>query len=344
MMATMRAKAGCAAALAALLLAACGGGHKTSSSSTSTSSASDSAGHKASGKKAAAPKSQSLQELIIVAKSASKPSATASATTGDSVQFLTHVPGSPTARPAKLHLDFAQSAPTKWTVTASTKTEHATATLTSKTGKPLPLALLHYACALPPAPTFCPVSNVSTSRGHIGADFSTTPTVPIQIGATVGPVPNAPTAGRPSSLIAPTYLLQTSVAAAPKVRSKSTPPAKPGSTASVHPGDHVVISVRVRGTVVGAPQPVALSFSQGPAKSITVSASVPGGTPSKATFTSATGTPIAIVLPRYNCGLPPSPTFCPLSKLTAASHSYALTIGATPNSPPIVIQAATQGG
>jgi hypothetical protein len=75
-----------------------------------------------------------------------------------------------------------------------------------------------------------------------------------------------------------------------------------------------------------------------------VSASVPGGTPSKATLSSAAGSPMAIVLPRYNCGLPPSPTFCPPSRIVAASHTYTLTIDASPKTPPIIIQTTAQGG
>lgn len=330
----------------AFLLAGCGGGHKSSSSSTTSSTTS---GHKATGKKtgaksSGAKKSATLQELITVAKSGSSPSANATASTGDPVEFATHVPGGRNAKAVPVQLTFSQDAPTKWTVTASTKNHSATATLTSKNGKPIPLDLLTYGCALPPAPTFCPVSNVHTSHGHISAQFSATSTTPILIGATVGPLPNAPPAPPHSTLVAPTYTLQLTVASVPKKHSSSTPAAKPGASASVHPGDVVTIGVHLGGTVVGAPQPVTLGFSQGPAKSITVSASVPGGTPAKATLNSATGNPIAIVLPRYRCGLPPSPTFCPLSKIVAASHSYTLTIDASPKTPPIVIQAAAQGG
>lgn len=332
----------------ALAVVGCGGGHKASSSTSSTTSGHTSGGgHKASGKKgAAAKKTASLQVLIRVAKSGGGPSAAATANTGDVVQFFTHVPGGHNAKPTPVHLTFTQDA-AKWTVTASTKTQHASATLTSKNGQPLPLDSLSYGCALPPAPTFCPVSNVHTSHGHIEAQFSAGPSTPIVIGGVVGPLPKAPVAPPHSTLIAPTYIVQTTVAAAPKKRSKSSKPstpAKAGSSASVQPGDAVTMSVHLAGTIVGAPQPVTLSFSQGPAKSITVSASVPGGTPSKATFNSATGSPIAIVLPRYHCGLPPSPTFCPLSKVVAASHSYTLTIDASPKTPPILVEAAAQGG
>jgi hypothetical protein len=329
----------------ALLLAGCGGGHKSSSSTTSSSTTS---GQKSSGKHtgtktSGAKKSVSLGVLIASAKSGSPPSANATASTGDPVQFITHVPGDRNAKAVPVQLNFSQDAPTKWTVTASVKNHQATATLTSKNGKPIPLAALNYGCALPPAPTFCPVSNVHTSHDHISAQFTANPGLPIVIGATVGPLPNAPASPPHSTVIAPTYKIKMSVASVPKKHSGSAR-AKPGPTASVHPGDVLAISVHLGGAVVGATQPLTLSFSQGPAKSITVSASVPGGTPAKATFNSATGSPIAIVLPRYHCGLPPSPTFCPLSKIVAASRSYTLTIDASPKTPPISIQAEAQAG
>jgi hypothetical protein len=329
----------------AVSLAGCGGGHKSSSSSTSATTS----GHKTTGKQtgaktSGAKKAASLQELIAVAKSGSPPSANATASAGVPVQFTTHVPGDRNAKAVPVQLNFNQDAPTKWTVTATVKGHQASATLTSKSGKPIPLALLNYGCALPPAPTFCPVSNVHTSHGHISAQFSAVPGTPVVIGATVGPLTNAPPTPPHSTLIAPTYALQLAVSSVPKKPSSSSPAAKPGPSASVHPGDVVTIGTHLTGTVVGAPQPVSLSFSQGPAKSITVSASVPGGTPAKATLTSATGSPIAIVLPRYRCGLPPSPTFCPPSKIVASSHRYTLTINASPKTPPIVIRAMAQSG
>jgi hypothetical protein len=111
----------------------------------------------------------------------------------------------------------------------------------------------------------------------------------------------------------------------------------------VHPGDIVQIRIAVAGTVAGAPQPLALKFDQGPAKTLNVSASVPGGTPSNATITSASGGRIAIVSPRYSCYLPPYPTFCPASHIKAESHKYALTVNAIPKVA-VVIGGVVQAG
>src|SRR5947208_1020479 len=129
-MVTMRLRVVCAVALAALLLSACGGGGKSKSSSSTTTSASTKANKSSSKKKAGTAKPTALSELITVAKSGSPASASASATSGDSVQFLTRVPGkAATGKHVKVHLDFTQNPPTKWTVTASTKSQKATATL-----------------------------------------------------------------------------------------------------------------------------------------------------------------------------------------------------------------------
>jgi hypothetical protein len=111
----------------------------------------------------------------------------------------------------------------------------------------------------------------------------------------------------------------------------------------VHAGDVLQIRVAVAGSVVGAPQPLTLKFGQGPSKTINLSASVPGGSASNATISSASGHPIAIVLPRYSCYLPPYPTFCPATNIKAESHKYALTVNAIPKVP-IVISALVQAG
>jgi hypothetical protein len=138
-------------------------------------------------------------------------------------------------------------------------------------------------------------------------------------------------------------MIATTVLAIPKHRSKSAPLVKPASTVSVHPGDTAAIRVTLTGSVIGAPQPVALKFAQGPSKSISVSASVSGGTPSTATITSASGRPIALVSPKYGCSLPPYPTFCPGSHVTAKSRNYAITFNATPKTP-VVITLLVQAG
>jgi hypothetical protein len=105
---------------------------------------------------------------------------------------------------------------------------------------------------------------------------------------------------------------------------------KAAPTVAVHPGDTAVIRVAVTGTVVGAPQPLTVKFAQGPAKSIDVSASISGGTPSTATITSANGHRIALVSPKYGCSLPPYPTFCPGTNIKAKSRKYSVTFNGLP--------------
>ena len=111
----------------------------------------------------------------------------------------------------------------------------------------------------------------------------------------------------------------------------------------MHPGDTAAIRIVLTGSTVGAPQPLTVNFAQGPSKSINVSANVPGGPPSTATITSASGRPIALVSPRYGCYLPPYPTFCPGSNITAKSHKYAVTFNGIPKLP-VVITLAVQAG
>ncbi len=327
----------------ALLLAGCGG--SSNKSQTKTTSSKTKTTHKSTKPGPVAKKAAPLSELITVAKSHKAASASASAATGDSVLFLTRVPGTSTSSPVNVHIDLSRKADTKWTVTASVKGQKSTATLTSKNGKLLTLEKIRYSCALPPSATFCPVSHVHSSATHVGAQFSATPATPISLTASVGPLPVPAVAALPtSSVAAPTYTVLTKVLAVSAHPSKSAPPARPAPSVSVHPGEGLTVRIGVTGKVVGAPQTVTVSFAQGPSKSLTVSAGVPGGTPSTATITSTTGRRIEIVLPRYSCLLPPAPTFCPLSKVVAAAHKYTIVYNATPKTPALVISTAVQGG
>lgn len=330
----------------ALVLAGCGGGGHKSSSSSSTSSSATSSGAKKGhgGTTGKSSKANTLSELIAVSKSGKSPSSTATASPGDNVQFITHVPGKAKGPPTKVHVDFFQASPTKLTVTTSANKQSATGTITSKNGKPIKISELRYTCALPPAPTFCPAHNVNVKSPHIKADFSATSASPVSLAGLIGPVSTAPPKASKSTLVAPTYNVTTTLLARAPTASKSAAPAKPSSSAQVHPGDSLLIRVAAAGTIVGATQPLTLTMEQGPGTSLAVSAGVPGGTLSKATVTSATGKPVDIILPRYGCVLPPAPTFCPPESVKAASHKYIVTFGVTPQTSPVTIKTKVQAG
>jgi hypothetical protein len=320
-----------------ILLAGCGGGGHKSQTTTSTTTT-----HSSTGKTSPPPTPLSESVSVSGTKKAA-PSSSASAAGGTVASFVTRVPGKRGSHPVDVHLDFAQVSSTKWTATASVKKQQATATLTSKDGKQLKLEGFRYACALPPVPSFCPPTHVHTTSGHVSVQFSAAPATPIVVGSQVAPAPSPVVLTPPSTQLAPTYTIATTVLGIPAKRSKSAPVVKPASTVAVHPGDTAAIRITVTGSVVGAPQPLTVNFAQGPSKSIDVSASVPGGPPSTATITSASGGPIALVSPRYTCFLPPYPTFCPASHITAKSHKYALTLNAIPKVP-VVITLLVQRG
>ncbi len=343
MMRRVYAKLAAVGAVLALVVAGCGGGGHKSSSSTTSHSTSSGTTKKHGTTTGKSSKSNTLAVLIAVSKSGTSPSATATASPGDGVQFITHVPGKPKGPPTKVHLDFFQASPTKLTVTASATGQSATATLTSKTGKPVKISELRYICSLPPAPTFCPASQVHTASPHIKAQFSATPAAPVALSGVIGPVSNPPPKASRSTLVAPTYSVTTKVLDRPKTSSKSSG-AKFSSSAQVHPGDSLLITTAVTGSIVGASQPLTFTLAQGPATSLNITAGVSGGPVSKATVTSATGAPIAIVLPKYSCILPPAPTFCPPQSVQAGSHKYVVTFGVTPQTTPITINAKVQSG
>jgi hypothetical protein len=104
-----------------------------------------------------------------------------------------------------------------------------------------------------------------------------------------------------------------------------------------------VLKTKLKGASGGAPQAVTITFDQGPAKTLNVSAGVPGAPSSKATIVSGSGAPITLVLPRYACYLAPAPTFCPPSKAAAASHRYSVTFPGSPTTPPAISAAVSAG-
>lgn len=228
-------------------------------------------------------------------------------------------------------------------IAATTRGHTSTATVTSSTGKPLTLMKIHYSCALPPAPTFCPASGITANRKRVRVNFTTTRTAPITVLAVVGPVSTPiPAVHNPGVTVVPPYTVTELVRALPK--NAKPPVGQPSSSATVHPGDSLVLISRVTSHLRGATQPIKITIDQGPARSVTVSASAPGGQPANATVRSATGSPIALVLARYVCYLPPYPTFCPPLATKVASHRYSLTVAAAPGTAAPVVLATVQAG
>ena len=325
------------AVVVAIALTACGGGgHKTTSttqSSTTTTTTTTAT--------TAKPKPAPLSATVEVAKSAAPPSATTTAKNGDIVEFHTRVPAVKGKRHVTVTVKLSQAPASKWTMTASVGGQMAHATVTSANGKALVLSELHYTCTLPPLPSFCPARAVSSTSKNVSMQFTTTPATPVTLVATVGPIPGAPAPSTPGTLVVPAYDVTALVLAHAPGASSTV---KPSATTSARPGNVVLIRAKLKGgkgADNGAPQPVTVAFGQGPAKSLTVSAGVPGGAVSTATITSATGSPIALISPHYTCYLPPTLTFCPASKVTAASHKYSITFPGTPKTP-VTVEAVVQ--
>jgi hypothetical protein len=119
---------------------------------------------------------------------------------------------------------------------------------------------------------------------------------------------------------------------------------KPTSAATVHPGDVVTLSTYVGGKVSGALQPVTITINQGPASSLTIGATEPGGQATHATISGASGAKIALTDARYNCFLAPDPTFCPASKVAVGHRKYDITFRASPNKSPVEVVANVRAG
>jgi hypothetical protein len=314
-------------------LTACGGGSSSKTGSTTSTTAT-----KKKKKKNKPAKPTFIVEKVAVSGSNGKPAPATTAKPGDNVVFLTQVPAAKSNAPVTVSLSFPAGPSTNLTVKAGIKGHSAQATLSGAGGKALTLLRLHYHCSLPPAPGFCPPHNVKTSSRGAKFQVNVKHGVSVAIEATVGPVSLPPSKVKtPGQNVAPAYRITELLRAIPPGSKSKNPPA-PAASATVHPKDTVQMLTRVAGRVKGAKQPVTISFGQGPASSLTVSASVPGGATSTATIKSANGSKITLVLPFYTCYLPPNPTFCPVTHTSTASHRYSVTIPAAPGaSVPVVL-------
>jgi hypothetical protein len=245
----------------------------------------------------------------------------------------------------------ADAGPSKTlTITASGNGHTSVAKIHSGNGKPITLLDLRYTCSLPPAPTFCPGKNITGDSKGFKLTFSAAHIPGISLAAFVGPITTkTPVVRTPTASSAAPYTPTELVKATtpPKPGSKAKPPTTPAkatSTTTAKPGDVLSMVTRLVGKPVGTPQPVTLTINQGPAKALTIIASVANGQSSTATVTRSNGKQLAIVLPRFGCSVPPVPTICPPTKVQTASHQYKLTFMASPYTHPVSISAVIQGG
>ncbi len=284
-----------------------------------------------------------LRQTVIVAKRGAHAGSAAKIKKGELLAFRTTAPGVPGSGPVEVNLKISRGPATKLTVTASAKGKQSTATLTSANGKPLTLLLPQYTCELPPSPSFCPGRNARVAGDRIQIQFKTDPAIPVLIAAIAGSQTAASSAPKSGSLVAPTYTVTQFVSAHVAGAQTGSTASAPSNTAVVKAGDVVMLRTRLLGILRGAPQPVTISFDQGPSETLHVSASVPGGAKSAATLKAAGGTQIALVRLHYTCLLPPTPSFCPASKVIAGSHHYSVTFPASPLTG-VTLQAVAQAG
>ncbi len=313
---------------AATLLAGCGG----SNSPTNTKAASKTT--------AAAPPPPALIERVGPVETGAAPSSSLTVSPGEPVDFQTYL--SPRLGPrVQVKLSFSRGPGTRWTATATVGSRTSTATITSSTAKPITLVGLRYGCALPPSASFCPAQHVVTSATHDQAQFSAPPPQPIAIRAEVGPLSQAAFPAQSTGTPAPPYRPEEGVqaiAASSVTVSGAISKRTYARSATVKPGEIVVMETHLAGRLTGAPQPVTVSFSRGPSSTITVSASVPGGHMAQATIKGAHGAPIAIGPPTdYTCFLPPVPTFCPARSIHVSDHHYAIMFATTPRTPITIV-------
>lgn len=233
------------------------------------------------------------------------------------------------------------------TATATVNGHSSRTTVVSATAAHLTLVGLHYTCAAPPAPSFCPIHTVSTTRTATLAFHAPSPAA-IVVAATVGPVVvpgittissgSAGTAAGPYKLLLAGRTVLPSTTGGPSVSSPFQSPVP------VKPGDILVVAVHARGVLNGAPQRVNVSLAQGPGTSLTASASVAGRNASQLRIKSSNGSPVILAVPRYICFAPPAPTYCPPLAEAVSGGSYSFSFLAAPRRPPITLLATVAQG
>lgn len=326
-----------------LAIAGCGGSdHKSKSSkSSSTSSAKTTTKHAKP-----RPTGPTVVTEQVLGRGGKKLASSIKATPNTPVVLRTIVPS---VKKENITIT-APAGPSKTLkITASGGGHTSTATIHSRHGTPLTLLNLRYTCSLPPAPTFCPVKKATGDSHGYTLIFNAARIPGVLVSGVLGPLSTrAPVVRTPTTSSASPYTATEYVRALavpkPGTHAKPPAPAPPSTSATAKPGDVVTMATRLKGTPVGPPQPVTVTIHQGPSKTLTVTASVAGGSPTTGTVTSANGKNIALVLPRFGCTVPPSPTICPPTLVHSGGHQYQLTFMASPYTPPVTISAKIQGG
>ncbi len=321
-----------AVVVAAFGLAACGGASK---STTSTTKSTTTATH-------TTPAHATIPLESVRVDPSQTYAVSGTANPADAVSFRTVVP--PTEKGSPVHIKLEAGPAKTLTVTATVGSKSGTTTLSSASGKSLSLLDVHYSCTLPPVPSFCPAQSTKKNAHGYTLQFSSRAAAAIQVSALVGPLnlpkPQVTPAG--TSVVPPYTVTEVLRVRTPGATTSSAaqPPATP--TVSAKPGQLVVMYSELKASVHGAKQPITVTINQGPAKSLTITAAAKGGAASTATVKSATGAPIALVLPHYTCYVTPTPTFCPASSIKAAPHRYTVTFAAAPGTATIELQALAQ--
>ncbi len=329
------------AMLVVLSVGACGGGEKSSSpksSVTVTSTVTVTATSKAA-LQAAAPAAGVVAESVRSGGTGAAWTSSATAVAGEAIQFQTKLRA---RAPANVRLVFERGPQTRLRVTATVNGHSSHATVGSTSGAHLSLLQLHYTCAAPPDPSFCPIHGVKTTAATFTMAFRASTGSPVVIGATVGPanlprlVPAA-AAGNRLHVIAAGRLVVPAKGAAKPVSSPF------GSSVTAKPGDLVVLVVHILGRRKSAPGRLKVTIHQGPGASLTALASLPGQQSSAVDIKSSTGSPITLVLPRYTCFVPPDPTDCTAVAASASHGIYTAVFPASSSLPPISLLAGVDG-
>jgi hypothetical protein len=312
-------------------ISACGGGSKKSSTTATTKT-------KVKHTKPKPKAKPKVTEAVRLNKPGAKYGASVAGSVGDVVEFRTVIPAHGQGNTAQLKISNLAG---RLSVNVTAHHQSATATVTSATHKPIVLSGIRYACDVPPTPSFCPLQHVSANHGGYQLQVPIRRKAPIIMTAKLATSTTPPARKlRPvSGAVVPLYTITEKAKA---ITPKSSATTKFAPSAVVKPGDVVDFETHVGGKISGAPQPVTITIPQGPASTLTITASVPGGAPSHATITAGGGGRIALVAPHFTCFLPPYPTFCPPSKVTLGHKAYTLVFGATPNRSPIIVVAKAQ--
>jgi hypothetical protein len=325
-----------------LAIAGCGGSNHKSSSSSSSASSTKATTTQAKPR----PTGPTVVTEQVIGRGGKKLASSIKANPGTPVVLRTIVPST-----KKENITItAPAGPSKTLkITASGGGHTSTATIHSRHGTPLTLVNLRYTCSLPPAPTFCPAKKATGDSHGYTLIFNAARIPGVLVSAILGPlntrtpVVRTPTASSASPYTATVYV-RALARPKPGTHPKPPTPTPPSTSATAKPGEVLTMATRLKGTPVGPPQPVTVTIHQGPSKTLTITASVAGGSTTTGTVTSANGKNIALVVPRFSCTVPPTPTNCPPTHVHSGNHQYQLTFMASPYTPPVTLSAQIQGG